>query len=57
MGKQEAIQYLKDRRLYAHGRQGIKARAKDCALKKAALLSPITPDEFDKMRREKLSTR
>lgn len=56
MSKQEAIQYLKDRRLYAHGRQGIKARAKSYALRKVSRLWNITTDEFDRLRREKLST-
>lgn len=55
MSTQEAIQFLKDRRLYAHGRQGIKARAKSYALKKAARLWIITTDEFDRLRREMLS--
>ncbi len=56
LSKAEAIQYLKDRRLYAHGRQGIKSRAKSYALKKVSRLARISTDEFDKLRREKLSS-
>lgn len=55
MSKDEAIQYLKDRKLYAHGRQGIKSRAKSYAMRKVTKLARITTDEFDKLRREKLS--
>ena len=56
MNPQEAVQYLKDRRLYAHGRQGIKKRAKLYALRKASRIASITADDFDKLKREKLST-
>ena len=56
MSKDEAIKYLKDRRLYAHGRQGIKSRARSYALRRAGKLAHITVDDFDKLRREFLST-
>lgn len=56
MSKDEAIRYLKDRGLFAHGRSGIKSRAKKYAIDKVRRFARITTDDFDRLKREYLST-
>jgi len=51
MSQDEAVSYLKERRLFSHGRSGIKARAKKYVLARSYAYG-ISEDAFEAMKRE-----